>query len=158
MSRIFALVISIFIHVFAIWILLGIRSQISTQVARQVEDVPVRLIFEPEIHFLPRPTITEGSGTGESEKSENRYPVDTRVCSNRDKNYLGIGMLYNVGSNLVTYVPTFYPAYMAGIRIGDFLLNPEEPIRDGHIDLRFIRGYTEHRLRIKAELICFNQY
>lgn len=149
--------ISILIHVFAIWVLLSIHLKVSTQVTRQVEDVPVRLIYEPAIHFLPKPAITEGAGTGEVQETNNRYPVDSRVCSNRDKNYLGIGMLYNVGSNLVTYVPTFYPAYLAGVRVGDFLLNPEEPIQDGYINLRFIRGYIEHRLRIKTEMICFNQ-
>jgi hypothetical protein len=87
--------------------------------------------------------------------NQNISQTDPVICKNQDKNYFGVGFIYSPFTSLVTYAPEFYPAYKAGIRIGDMVLDPDTPIVNGFLDIEIIRGYQQMHFRIKAENICF---
>lgn len=84
------------------------------------------------------------------------YPTDSLVCSGRDKTYVGIGIIFNIGSYTISHAPEYYPAFKAGVRVGDVIANPPLEIVDGYIDIEVIRGYTHLRFHVKADNICFN--
>jgi C-terminal processing protease CtpA/Prc len=70
------------------------------------------------------------------------------------KTYVGIGLQFNL-DQAVTVAPESYPAYKAGIRVGDQVLNPDfEPDADGYDVVDFTRHGKHHRLRIKTQWIC----
>lgn len=81
--------------------------------------------------------------------------VDPNICENQGKTYLGVGLRYSPFTNLIIHVPEFYPAYKAGMRVGDMLLDPDTPIVDGYLDIEVVRGYQQIHFRIKAEQICY---
>lgn len=81
--------------------------------------------------------------------------VDSNICENQGKTYLGVGIRYSPFTNLITHVPEFYPAYRAGMRVGDMLLDPDTPIVDGYLDIEAVRGYQQMHFHIKAEQICY---
>ncbi len=68
--------------------------------------------------------------------------------------YLGIGMQYDL-DGLVTVAPQSYPAYKAGIRPGDQVLNPEfEPDADGYDTVDLKHHGRHYRVHIKTQWIC----
>ena len=70
------------------------------------------------------------------------------------KAYRGIGMQYDP-DEVVTVVPSSYPAYKAGIRLGDEILNPDfQPDADGYDLVDFKRHGKQRSLRIKTQWIC----
>ena len=70
------------------------------------------------------------------------------------KTYVGIGLQFNM-DRIVTVAPESYPAYKAGIRLGDEVLNRDfEPDGDGYDIVDFTRHGRRHRLRIKTQWIC----
>jgi len=70
------------------------------------------------------------------------------------KTYVGIGLQFNL-DQIVIIAPESYPAYKAGIRVGDEVLNPDfEPDVDGYDIVDFTRRGKHHRLRIKTQWIC----
>jgi len=70
------------------------------------------------------------------------------------KAYKGIGMQYDP-DEIVTVVPASYPAYKAGIRLGDEVLNPDfQPDADGYDLVAFSRHGIKRTLRIKTQWIC----
>jgi len=74
-------------------------------------------------------------------------------CAN-GKRYLGIGMQLDLDA-VVTKAPTSYPAYLAGIRLGDVVANPEvEPDSAGYDTVEFTRHGRLYRTRVKARWIC----
>jgi hypothetical protein len=81
--------------------------------------------------------------------------VDPNICKDQGKTYLGVGFRYSPFTNLVTHIPEYYPAYRAGMRIGDMVLDPDTPIVDGYLDIEVVRGYQQMHFRIKAEQICY---
>jgi len=81
--------------------------------------------------------------------------IDPDICANKDNSYMGVGFRYSPFTNLVIDVPEYYPAYKAGIRVGDLLLDPDSPIVDGYLNIEIIRGYQQIHFRIKAEQICY---
>ena len=91
------------------------------------------------------------------EQKNRREEIKTyqTTCDN-NKKYIGIGLLYNFGSQLIYEVPKTYPAYKAGIRVGDYLVNPFEEIKNGYITINIIRGYEKLHFYIKAEKICYS--
>jgi hypothetical protein len=85
-----------------------------------------------------------------------KYKTDARICTNKDKHYFGVGFIWNPGSNRVTHAPEDYPAYKAGMRVGDFVVNPDNDFNDGYIDLYIVRerGQQLH-FHIKGDNICY---
>ena len=83
---------------------------------------------------------------------------DDAICDGKDKNYMGVGMIIQPGSNRVTNAPEQYPAYKAGIRQGDIIIDPYGPTEvDGHIIFEVKRGSSNIRIQIKVEKICYNE-
>jgi len=70
------------------------------------------------------------------------------------KSYRGIGMQFNL-RDIVINAPQSYPAFQAGIRVGDIVIDPNiEPDGEGYETVNFIHSGKAHRLRIKTEWIC----
>jgi hypothetical protein len=70
------------------------------------------------------------------------------------KSYWGIGMQFNL-NNIVINAPESYPAYHAGIRVGDVVTDRDiHPDEQGYETVEFTRRGKLHRLRIKTEWIC----
>jgi hypothetical protein len=110
-----------------------------------------------EIKFIP---MKEAKSSIE-EKPPNdlpsiRYKTDPIICSAKDKEYLGIGVMWRPDTGLVIHVPEDYPAYKAGIRIGDQVKDPfANDITNGYLDMDVMREYTLLHFHVKVEKICF---
>lgn len=79
------------------------------------------------------------------------------ACTATNKKYHGIGIVYNPFTGIVLQAPTAYPAYKAGIRVGDraFMFIPSE---DGHllVDLQRLNG-DRFSVYILPVTICFTE-
>lgn len=84
-----------------------------------------------------------------------KYARDERLCAGKDNTYMGIGIKFDSYMAYVIYAPEMYPAYKAGIRVGDRILNPDVPIKDGYINFKIIRNDENMEFRIKIERICY---
>ncbi len=70
------------------------------------------------------------------------------------KGYWGIGMQFDLEA-VVIKVPKTYPAFQAGIRLGDVLANPDlAPDLAGYETVEFTRHGKLHRTRVKTSWIC----
>jgi hypothetical protein len=70
------------------------------------------------------------------------------------KAYWGIGMQFNL-DNIVINAPESYPAYHAGLRVGDVVTDRDiQPDERGYETVEFMRRGRLHRLRIRTEWIC----
>jgi hypothetical protein len=70
------------------------------------------------------------------------------------KSYRGIGLQFDL-DRVVTAAPRSYPAFQAGIRLGDIILNPDfEPNVDGYDIVNFTRLGKHRRLRVMTRWIC----
>lgn len=87
------------------------------------------------------------------------------ICTGQDKNYEGVGIIYNsdreAGVGVVMLAPEYYPAYKAGLRVGDYIMNIPLFVTDGYImfDIqRFTGDGRSYRLtyNIKIEKICYS--
>ena len=85
-----------------------------------------------------------------------KYPDKKPSCTGKDKSYEGVGFMFSPGTNTVLLVPRYYPAYKAGLRVGDMITN-YIVIINGYIDLDLIRGYTKLHLHIKTDKICYDE-
>jgi len=74
-----------------------------------------------------------------------------------EKQYEGIGILWMPGTRLIVKAPPGYPAYRAGIRVGDMLVNPDELYPRGNIlEIDVFRHTTRLTFKVKLEKICFD--
>ena len=85
------------------------------------------------------------------------YPTDGRICGGKDKFYKGIGIIYNPGTHVITHAPEYYPGYIAGLRIGDFISDPEAKEMDGYVEFEISRSFQRLQFRIKTDNICFQE-
>jgi hypothetical protein len=70
------------------------------------------------------------------------------------KFYRGIGMQFDWDA-VVVNVPRSYPAFEAGIRLGDVVANPETmPDSAGYETIEYTRRGRLHRTRVKTRWIC----
>lgn len=86
-----------------------------------------------------------------------KYETDEIVCKGKDKKYVGIGMIYNPGTNIIYRLPQDYPAYKAGLRLGDLIVDPYLPIVNNYLDIVVRRGNEFLSFHIKVENICFQE-
>lgn len=83
------------------------------------------------------------------------YPANSQICGGKDKSYTGIGLIFMPGSHMVIYAPEYYPAYKAGVRVGDYILDPYSNPINGYVDLEIRRGYNTLKFHIKVDNICY---
>jgi hypothetical protein len=70
------------------------------------------------------------------------------------KVYVGIGVQYSL-EGVVLVAPQSYPAFQAGIRLGDVLSDTGmKPDPEGYFTVDFTRRGQAHRVRIKTKRIC----
>jgi len=163
-SLIFAIVASVTIHFFVLFYSTRIplkEPPKSNPIAETKKDTVKRM----EVRLLPKEqaldtpvTMTTKEPKASPKKS---YPTDSRICSGKDKNYKGIGVIYNAVTGVILFAPTYYPAYQGGLRVGDMILTPEAPYTDEYIDIQYVRQHGDDMrqsiVRIKPDNICFTE-
>lgn len=94
---------------------------------------------------------------GKSTNSKPKYVYDKKICELADNTYIGVGIIFAPFNDTISYAPEQYPAHKAGIRVGDTILNPVEPIIDGYIKFEIMRGIERFVFNVKAEKICYQE-
>lgn len=82
---------------------------------------------------------------------------DPKICADKDPSYEGIGITHSFGTELVLTAPATYPAYKAGIRIGDMVV---ELYRIPSTNMMFVHvnRHGKHlKFKVKREKICFRE-
>ena len=84
------------------------------------------------------------------------YERDEIICSGKDNTYVGVGLIIQPGADTVIAVPAQYPAYQAGMRVGDFIIDPfSANIVNGYLDFDVRRDTEILKFHIKVENICY---
>jgi hypothetical protein len=82
--------------------------------------------------------------------------LSSMICDGKDSAYEGVGMIIQPGSNLVISAPPQYPAYKAGIRKGDRIVDPYGPAaKHGVVDFQVETRQSLRTVRIRLAKICF---
>jgi len=120
---------------------------------------PVPEMKEPhriEVKLIPiiKPTLDSIIKTKDNGKKVS-YPTDSKICNGKDKFYKGIGVIYNPGTHIITHAPEYYPGYIAGLRVGDFIVDPESQEINGYITFDIMRSREQQQFHIKTDNICF---
>jgi hypothetical protein len=75
------------------------------------------------------------------------------VCTLETSSYIGIGIVYSYITQEIIQVPAEYPAYKAGIRIGDIYTNSSD---NGDIrNIEILRDGQSLKFQIKTKPICY---
>ena len=107
------------------------------------------------VRLIPKEQSPDKTEILKGNKSALSYPTDTKICSLEDKSYKGVGVIFSPSTKIVIYVTEYYPAYKAGMRVGDSILNDMKET-DGYIDFEVRRAYTTLFFHIKTDNICYN--
>lgn len=83
------------------------------------------------------------------------YTFDGDPCPPNAKTYLGVGISYDRITGEIEQAPSVHPAYKAGIRVGDLLVNDPYPDEQGMMYLNIIQNNHQQTLAIKATQICY---
>jgi len=108
---------------------------------RSVELIPIKVTLEIN--------IKDGGRV--------KNKIDSKICDGKDNTYTGIGIVYRFGSNIITHAPESYPAYIAGIRVGDMVVNDGFDLIKGYADIEVKRGNELLKFHIKADRICYQE-
>jgi hypothetical protein len=86
------------------------------------------------------------------------YVRDEQMCEGKDNTYTGVGIMIQPGSDTVIKAPEQYPAYRAGMRVGDFIIDPfGVDIVDGYMTFKIMRHTEIMEFHIKVENICYKK-
>lgn len=80
---------------------------------------------------------------------------DPRICQAANEQYEGIGIIYSPWTSLVLSAPAEYPAYKAGMRVGDMLVDLKPDVVDGWLTHEVVRHDKRFKFRIHTDKICF---
>jgi hypothetical protein len=147
------IIVSLMLHLFLLFILLWTPQMYEKLGNPKTESKPVEVTLKVMEHTPARPEQSKNDLPANKPK----YETDSVICSGKDKTYVGVGLVYQPGSNLVTRAPPGLPAYDAGVRIGDFILDPDAPMINGYITFNIRRSFTFLVFHIKADNICFQE-
>ena len=140
---------TILVHLMVLVLFLEFSS--NSQPDKQVDNPannPVNVMILLDVAVPP-----EGS---DATTNEPLYTADGKVCPPGAKTYLGVGFVYETDTGEIHQVPTVLPAYKAGIRTGDLLLNDPYPDAAGMMYIKILRGYKQINFEIKAAEICYS--
>lgn len=158
-NRIFGVLGTLIVHIFLVlFLFLHIQPNKGNPVGKPGEVEKGR-VLSLKVVLLPKMT----SEQEEAEKQrvgerQAELAIRERICSNKDPNYVGVGLIHGFGSDVVSEAPEFYPAYKAGVRVGDLILNPEfnsKATKEGWVEVRVERQGKFLIFKIKQEKICF---
>lgn len=88
-------------------------------------------------------------------KSEGFVP-DKTVCESKHPSYEGIGIVHQLGTSMIIMAPEQYPAYQAGIRVGDMIV---EMYKIPNSNLMFVevnRHGVNLSFKVKRQKICYD--
>lgn len=109
-----------------------------------------------ELIETKQPSTHPPANTTVDKHGKKVYKRDEVICSGKDNTYIGVGIMIQPGSDTVTSAPEQYPAYIAGMRVGDFIIDPFfSNIVDGYIDFDVRRGTDILKFHIKVDNICY---
>lgn len=161
---IIAIIASVTLHFFLLFYSLQIPKKEPATMNPIIESKKDE-IKRMEVRLLPKEQSLETSVSAEKNESnvslKKTYPTDLRMCSGKDKNYRGIGVIYNPVTGVILFAPAYYPAYQAGLREGDMILSPEAPYIDEYVNISYTRpdgnNMRQSVLRIKTDTICITE-
>lgn len=109
------------------------------------------------VQILPPESLVKKTGVPKPGKSASA--IDEKICAGKDSAYVGVGIIIQPGTDRITSAPVQYPAYRAGLREGDLLINPFSTniSADGYLDLTVERNNVSTKYHIKAEKICYQR-
>lgn len=111
------------------------------------DGIAIQLITKQDV---PDESTTTTNGVGTLTTEEKVF------CSDKDKRYKGIGITYYVKQRVVLSAPQSYPAYKAGVRVGDGVIDPGYvPNKDGTVDVIVTRDEKELHFVIMPGEICY---
>lgn len=114
------------------------------------DNIKVKLVESAPLNYVQQDTTTV------DEYGKKVYKRDEKMCAGLDNTYLGIGIMIQPGSDTVIAAPPQYPAYKAGMRIGDYIVNPwGVVIVDGYLDYDVRRSTEILKFHVKVENICY---
>lgn len=145
-KKVFAIIFSLLLHLSLI--LLAIHSSKHKLHNKVSTSVSVQLL---ELEIIKTSSSVSGLGDG------NTIPNIERICSPNSKSYIGAGFLYSSSTYLVIYIPETYPAYLAGLRLGDMIMNPFVDPVNGYFEFDILRHYQHMHFSVKADKICFKE-
>lgn len=148
-SKKVGLVCSILIHILPLLFLISLAVP-KGEGNNPKQENTVRVTLLP----LKKENFPQQQQVGKTGK-ENQITVDEKICKDKDPSYEGVGFEYDPGTGIINNVPEFYPAYKAGVRLGDFLPMPYIIPKNGYLDFFVIRGYQKIYFHVKTEKICY---
>lgn len=158
MIRIVAMLLSISLHAALLLFALystsrgGASSEPFKKPSAAREVVEVQLIQKEQPISPPKPiTKPDGNGNGYS-------VIDEVVCNGKDEKYYGIGIIHGPGDGFVSSAPPQYPAYKAGVRVFDRVLqvDPQDDRRD-YAQITVQRNGTRLTFHIRKDYICYRK-
>jgi len=124
----------------------GAHLLIGAALLRRLPDPVVRTPPPSAVEVVP---LAQAARRGRLDAAGGGFPA----CA-PGRSIVGIGMEMNE-RHVVILVPTTYPAFQAGLRLGDLVLNPAvEPDAAGYDAVNFRRKGRLHRLIIRTRRIC----
>lgn len=150
--KIIGIILTIILHLIVILLLIWPKSLEKVDEPPNSESIPKPFM----VKLLPPtpPSITTEVLKGNTDSI--LYPTDEKICEGKDRKYTGIGIIWMPGSGMVVHAPEFYPAYKAGVRMGDLIVGPIEEL-DGYVDFTVMRSNNRLNFHVKLESICFDE-
>jgi hypothetical protein len=108
-----------------------------------------------QVRLIPKRSLSKELKPGQ-EPGINGAP-DPRICENKDLSYEGIGIIHSYGTELVTSAPAEYPAYRAGVRVGDMIIDLHRIEGTRFMFFRLNRHGVYFTFKVPIENICFNK-
>jgi predicted metalloprotease with PDZ domain len=107
-----------------------------------------------QVRLLPPDAPTKETHEGSSPESGS---IHEEKCSSKGNTYLGIGVVHNIGSGIISSAPVDYPAYKAGIREGDVLVEMYRLPSTNKMYVSVTRNGRTITRTITMKQICFRE-
>jgi len=147
MRRVVGLVASVLLHLIFLVALL-IRPDLTGAGKPAMADLE-----ENVIHISMMGDMIKPKETGDGESTND----DEDRCANGTKKYNGVGFIYSRETGIISDVPETTPAYKAGIREYDVLMNPTDgDLPPGPATIVIMRYGVSMSFVIETTKICYD--